>query len=268
MANDFTYFKPTTDGISMFSNDVMLRISYYDASMRIEMRHKNTEGKYPSPEIGKDISILLNADNVAKLNIMLDEFDKKLISYNNDFADGKDCSEYKPYSIAVFTGLTPDKTKILQISTGTVTDKGFIPEIMLHIGVDEKRVALTTHTFKTTVTPLLVNYDKDTGDVDMQVKMSQYEIFNAAIRNFMSSATKACSHFSKTVINDERLSKMESLVKLIADHFNIALPENEYSRNYNNFNNAAFGSFNSNNVQPPVIENGGDIGTLLGGANY
>ena len=60
---------------------------------------------------------------------------------------------------------------------------------------------------------------------------------------------------------------MENLIKLLADNFNIHLPENGYNGGYNN-NSSPFESFNSNNSQPPVIENGGDLGTLLGAPIY
>lgn len=261
-----TYFKPSTDGMVMFNDTTMLKISYYDTTMRVEIRVKNMEGKYPSPEKGKEISVLLNMENVSKLNIMLEEFDKKLIQYNDDFAEGKDCSDYKPYSISVFTGSTPESTRIFQISTGTVGDNGFTPEIWIHIGVDENRAALNSHVYKTKMTPVLVNYDSKTGEVEMVHKLGQYELVDAAIRNFVDVANKAGCHFGKTIVNDEKLNKMENLVKLLADHFNISLPE--YDGGYRNGGSSPFDSFTSNNTTPPVIENGGDIGTLLGGPNY
>ena len=125
MADNVTYFKPSTDGMVMFNDSHMLKISYYDTTMRIEIRVKNMEGKFPAPERGKEISILLNQENIAKLAIMFDKFNEVLDSYNADFADGKDCSDYKPYSISVFTGSTPEATRIFQISTGTVGENGF-----------------------------------------------------------------------------------------------------------------------------------------------
>ena len=261
--NNNTYFKPNTEGITMFSDTTMLRLSYFDESIKIEMRQKNMEGKYPAPEIGKAIDILLNTETVGKLALMLDEFDKKLDEYNEKFINGEDVSEIHPYSVAVFTGTTPDRTKILQISTGECTDHGFIPEIILHIGVDESRIATNSYVFKTRVSPVLVDYDSKTGAVTMLNKLGQYNIIDAAIRNFVPICSKGIRHFNKTVVNDERLNKMENLVKLIADHFNIAPPEHNRS-------DTPFSSYNSNafNSAPPVVENGGDIGTLLGGPNY
>ena len=263
-----TFFKPSTDGMVMFSDTHMLKISYYDTTMRFEIRAKNADGKYPSPEKGKEISVLLNAENVAKLNIMLDVFDKKLDEYNSDFVEGKDCSDYKPYSISIFTGATPEASRIFQISTGTVGDNGFTPEVWIHIGVDENRVALSSSCYKTRTTPVLINYDAKSGDVEMLQRMGQYQLIDASIRNFVDVANKAGCHFNKTVVNDEKLNKMENLIKLIADHFNIYLPDND-SNGYNyNRGNSPFDSFNSNNVAPPVVENGGDLGTLLGSPNY
>ena len=250
----------------MFNDSHMLKISYYDTTMRIEIRVKNMEGKFPAPERGKEISILLNQENIAKLAIMFDKFNEVLDSYNADFTDGKDCSDYKPYSISVFTGSTPEATRIFQISTGTVGENGFAPEIWIHVGVDEHRAAINSHCYKTRFAPILVNYDSKTGEVEMLNKAAQYALINAAIINFMEISNKGGCHFNKTYVNDEKLNKMENLVKLIADHFNIALPE--YNNNGYSGGSSPFDSFNSNNAAPPVIENGGDLGTLLGTPNY
>jgi hypothetical protein len=263
--NNATYFKPNTEGITMFSENMMLRLSYYDESMKIELRQKNMEGKYPAPEAGKAIDILLNTETVSKIVLMLDEFDKKLDERNELFLSGADVTGIRPYSISVYTGTTPERTKLLQISTGECTDHGFIPEIYLHIGVDENRVALNSYMFKTRVSPVLVDYDSKTGAVTMVNKLGQYNILDAAFRNFVPICSKGIRHFNKTVVNDEKLNKMENLVKLIADHFNIHLPE------YNgNKSETPFDSFNSNtfSAPPPVVENGGDLGTLLGAPNY
>lgn len=262
-----TFFRPNTDGMVMFNDTHMLKISYYDTTMRIEIRAKNSEGKFPAPERGKEISILLNQDAVSRLSIMLKYFDEKLESYNADFADGKDCTGYEPYSISVFTGNTPDNTKIFQLSTGTVGDNGFTPEVWLHIGVDENRAAINSHCFKTRFAPVLVNYDAKTGAVEMHNKLSQYALIYAAIVNFVDVTNKAGCHFNKTTVNDEKLNKMENLVKAIADHLNVAVPE--YNNSYNSYNSGTSPfDYSPSNSQPPVIENGGDVGTLLGTANY
>jgi hypothetical protein len=262
---DATYFKPSTDGMVMFNETHMLKISYYDTTMRIEIRARNTDGKYPAPERGKEISVLLNQDNVSKLAIMLRYFDEKLNEYNTDFENGKDCASYKPYSISVFTGNTPENTRLFQITTGTVGDDGFTPEVWIHIGVDENRAAINSYCFKTKTAPVLVNYDSKTGSVEMVHKLAQYNLISAAIINFVGFVNKSACHFNKTIVNDEKLNKMENLVKLMAEHFNIHLPENG---NNNGYNSSPFESFNSNSVQPPVIENGGDLGTLLGSPIY
>jgi hypothetical protein len=261
-----TYFKPSTDGMVMFNDSHMLKVSYYDTTMRIEIRARNADGKYPAPEKGKEISMLLNQEAVAKLAIMLKYFDEKLESYNADFADGKDCSDYKPYSVSIFTGSTPENTKIFQLSTGTVGDNGFSPEIWLHIGVDENRAAVASYCYKTRFSPVLVNYEPKTGDVEMHNKLSQYAIFDAAILNFVDVSNKSACHFNKTVVNDERLNKMENLVKAIADHLNVVT--NDYNNNGNSYTSSSpFESFSSNTVQPQVID-GGDMSTILGTANY
>ena len=270
-----TYFKPNTDGLTMFNDeDMMLRVSYYDEFMKLELRAKNAEGKFPAPELGKDIGIMINREKVTVLSIMLDEFDKKLIEYNNDFADGKDCSEYKPYSIAVHVGQTPEKTRVLQISTGTVTEKGFVPVVYIHIGTTPDLIANATYKFQTRTSPVIVNYDATTGDVDMKHKLGQYEILNATIRNFVVTSSKSHSHFAKTVVNDEKLNKMENVVKLIADAMNIQIPDTTYG-GYNGGryrSSSPFDSFGNptsdlNNTHV-VVENGGDLGTLLGQPTY
>lgn len=262
-----TYFKPSTDGLVMFNDEnMMLKIAYYDVFMKIELREKNSEGKYPAPELGKDISILLAEDKVCTLKCMLDEFEAKFIEYNNDFADGKDCSEYKPYSIAIHTGSTPEKTRVLQISTGTVTERGFIPIIYIHVGTDANLVATKTYAFQTKLTSCLYNYDATAGTVDMKYKCGQYEVVSMAIRTFAALNGKAIAHLSKTYTNDENLRKMEKLVNMLAENFNIHLePAGGKFRS-----NSPFDSFGANTVatQPPVIENGGDLGTLLGTANF
>ena len=71
-----SFFKPNSDGIVMFNDNTMLRISYYDDTMKFEIRIKNMEGKYPAPEAGKDNSILVSSENAAKLAIIF------LIVYN------------------------------------------------------------------------------------------------------------------------------------------------------------------------------------------
>jgi hypothetical protein len=261
-----TYFKPSTDSIPIFNDNLMLKISYYDTSMRFEIRMRNMDGHFPTPDKDKEISVFLSAENVAKLSVMLDVFDKKLDEYNADFAAGKDCTGYKPYSISVYTGTTPDKTRVFTLSTGTVTEQGFVPEVIISIGVNENKVANNSYVFKTKATPVLIDYEGDTGKFDMQLILGQYIIVAAAIKNFMIACTKAFAHFNKNVVNDEKLNSTENLIKLIADHHNISLPEK--GRGYNGYNNdnSVFGSFNSNNTQPPVID-GGDIGTLLGSPN-
>lgn len=263
--NTTNFFKPSTDGIPLFNDDTMLKISYYDTSIRFEIRKRNMDGKYPSPKPGEANDILINAEKAAILYMMIEEFDKKLIQYNEDFLNGVDCSQYKEYSISVFTGLQPEKTRVLQISTGTVTDHGFAPEIRIHIGVDENRIAKSTFVFKTKMAPVLENYDWLTGEVDTKMKPGQYEIIDMAIRSYMNALPKAINHFNKTVINDERLSKSEKYITAIAERLNVSLPE--YNSNNYGGGNSAFDSFSSNNTPAPVVENGGDLGTLLGTSN-
>lgn len=273
-ASNMTYFKPKTEGLVMFNDDnTMLKISYYDTTIKFEIRQKNMDGRYPAPELENEIAVLVNEDKAAALNIMLDEFEKKLIDYNNDFADGKDCSEYKPYSIAVHTGNTPEKTRVFQISTGTVTDKGFVPVIYIHIGTSTDLVAARSYAFKTKLTPVLVNYDSELGTVDMQHKLGQYEVISTAIRSFVYFSSKSVCHFNKTVVNDEKLNRMENTISLIAGALNVTMPESPYQPNNryrtNNSPFDSYGNVNSNveNTQV-VVENGGDIGTLLGTQNF
>jgi hypothetical protein len=202
-ASNITYFKPKTEGLVMFNDDnTMLKVSYYDTTMKFEIRQKNMDGKYPAPELENEIAVLINEDKAASLNIMLNEFEKKLIEYNTDFADGKDCSEYKPFSVAVHTGNTPEKTRVFQISTGKVTDKGFVPVVYIHIGTSTDLVAAKTFVYKTKPTPVLINYDSELGTVDMQHRLGQYEIISTAIRSFVFFSGKAVCHFGKTVVND------------------------------------------------------------------
>lgn len=264
------YFKPNTNGLVMFNeeNNMMLMVSYYDNFMKFELRERNIEGKYPAPEIGKDITVLLSEEKVYCLNMMLEEFEKKLAAYNNDFADGKDCSNYPEYSVGVYTGQTSEKTRVFQISTGKVTDHGFVPIIHIHIGTDANMVALRTYSFKTRFTPGLIDYDWSAGSTKMVTKLAQYEMVSLAVKVFCMAANKAVCHFNKTFINDDRVNKMYRMLTSVMEHFGIPQPENNSQSFGNKYrNNTAFDSFNSNNTPaPPVIE-GGDIGTLLGMPN-
>lgn len=260
-----TYFRPSTDGLAMFNDNMMLKIAYYDTYMKFELREKNMEGKFPTPETGKDISVLLSAEKAAAFMLMLDEFEEKIISYNNDFADGKDCSGYKPFSIAIHVGSTPEKTRVLQISTGTAIEgQGFVPVVLIHVGVDSTLAATKTYAFQTKTCPCLVDYESTSGSFELVHKLGQYEVIALAIRGFAYASSRAVSHFNKTLINDERLKTMEKVVNLLAEHFNIQVPDSNSSGNKFRAT-SPFESFVSNTPQqPPVIENGGDLGTLLG----
>ena len=271
--NNVTYFKPSSDGLVMFNEDnMMLSISYYDNFMKFELREKNLEGKYPKPEPGRDICILLNEEKATTLKMMLDAFEEKLNQYNNDFADGKDCSDYKEYSISVHTGMTSEKTRILQISTGTVTEHGFTPIIYIHIGVDDHMAAIHSFKFKTKFTPGFINYDSSVGSAEALPKLAQYEIISLAIRNFCMMDNRAGGHFNKTFVNDDRANKSYKMLISLMENAGLQMPDANYNafsrptRSTSPFDSFASNSMNNMASAATVIE-GGDIGTLLGTPN-
>lgn len=238
-----TYFKPSTDAVTMYSGDTMLRITYYDTTMSLEFRKATTdaEGKrrFPKPEKGKEVNIVLSAEKVAAIS---DAIHKNFIPVLERVVEkwrttGEGSGEH---NVAVMGN--QQGTKLLVISTGNPTDKGYEPEITLHTDIGEDRIPGNTITFKTSTVPVLIDYNSKTGDFAAMSTLPQFYIFLNALHTFVESMSKAHAHFNK---NKESVS-MNDVIERIAIALNVPVQtKSSYGSDYssggskvNNFANA------------------------------
>lgn len=194
----YAVFKPSTDGLAMFSDDRMLRISYYDTTMKIEIRAKNPDpnatSKYPKAAKPEDeTAVVLTQEAVAALSDAIGKYLVPKIEERSESALSDPDANIKPYSIALPTSAAGNK--VIEISVGY---PDINPVITLHLGINEDRIPANSISFKTKGSKVLVNYDGGKGDVDFVETMPQFILFMNALHIFAENAAKAACHFNKT----------------------------------------------------------------------
>lgn len=236
-----TYFKPSTDAVTLYSGDTMLRITYYDTTMSLEFRKATTdaEGKrrFPKPEKGKEVNIVLSADKVAAISDILHrDFIPVLEKLTDKWKSNSECSE--EHNIAVMGN--QQGTKLLVISTGKPTDKGYEPEITLYTDIGEDRIPGNTVTFKTSSVPVLIDYNDKTGDFAVLSTLPQFYIIINVFHNFIEAMTKTYAHFNKS----REMVSMNDVIERIAMSLNVPVQTrssygSEYSSGGSKVNNFA-----------------------------
>lgn len=208
----FTYFKASTDALSMYSNDAMLRITYYDTTLQIELRKvvmsDDGKRKFPKPEKGKEINVVLTMDKVQALSDAIDrhfipKFEALVERYNSTGESGT------PSSVAMMGDR--QGTKLISISTGEAGQKGYEPEITIYTDIGEDRIPGNKVTFKTSSVPVLVDYNEKTGDFGVINTVPQFYIFMIALHSFIETINKASLHFSKTRESASMLDVVERI---------------------------------------------------------
>ena len=194
----YSIFKPNTDGLIMFSGDMMLKISYYDSSMKIELRAKNPDPnaptKYIKPAKPEDeIAVSLTAEAVASLSDAIGKyFIPKLEERVEILKSNPDAMPNKPFSIALPTTMAGNK--VIEISTNGLDVN---PVITLHLDINEERIPARSISFATRSTKVLVNYNGGRGDIEFVETMPQFILFMNALHIFTEAASKASCHFDK-----------------------------------------------------------------------
>lgn len=221
-----TYFKASTDALSMYSDNTMLRITYYDTTMQIELRKAVTgddgKRKFPRPEKGKEISIVLPIDKVTALSDAIDKyflprFEELTEKYNST---GEPAGKH---SIAIMGDR--QGTKLISISTGEAGPKGYEPEISIFTDIGEDRIPGNATTFKTSIVPVLIDHNDKTGDFGVINTVPQFYIFMVALHSFIETINKAALHFSKT----KESASMLDVVERIAIALNVPVRKSSYS---------------------------------------
>ena len=212
-----TYFKPSTDAVTLYSSDTMLRITYYDTTMSLEFRKATTdaEGKrrFPKPEKGKEVNIVLSAERVSALS---DAIHKNFIPMLERVTEKwKSSGEGETHNIAVMGN--QQGTKLLVISTGSPSDKGYEPEITLYTDIGEDRIPGNTITFKTSCVPVLIDYNDKTGDFAVMNTLPQFYIILNVFHAFIEGMSKAYAHFNK----GREMASMNDVIERIAMSLNV-----------------------------------------------
>lgn len=194
----YSVFKPSTDGLAMFSDDRMLRISYYDSTMKIEIRAKNPDpnaaSKYPKAARPEDeTAVVLTQEAVTALSDAIGKYLVPKIEERAESVASNPDANIKPYSIALPTSTAGNK--VIEVSVGY---PDIDPVITLHLGINEERIPANSISFKTKGCKVLVNYDGGKGDVDFVESMPQFILFMNALHIFSENAAKAAAHFNKT----------------------------------------------------------------------
>ena len=243
---DYTFFKASTDAVSLYGKDTMLRITYYDTTMSIELRNAviDQEGKrrFPKPEKGSEVNIVLTAEKVMAISDAISRHFLPLLEsviekYKNT---GEDPGSH---NIAIMGN--QQGTKLLVISTGHPGPKGYEPEITLHTEIGEDRIPGKSITFKTSTVPVLVDYNEQTGDFGMMETLPQFYIFMNVLHSFIENYSKASAHFSKS----RESASMKDVVERIAMSLNVPIQTRlpyggEYSGNGGKVNNFANATIN------------------------
>ena len=195
----YSVFKPNTDGLTMFSGDTMIRISYYDTAMKIELRLRNPDpnasSKFIKPaKLEDEIAVSLTTEAATALSDAIGKYFVPELEKRADILkNSPDAMPTKPFSIALPTSSAGNK--VIEISTGTTS---IDPIITLHLDINEDRVPGRSVSFQTKGTKVLVNYNGGKGDIEFIESMPQFILFMNALHIFVESAGKAACHFNKT----------------------------------------------------------------------
>lgn len=227
--NNNTIFKPSTDGCALFSGDRMLRVSYYDTLLKIEIRYRNAEGKFPKPaNFESEISIILSATQAASVVGYFEKLTEKLIEFRENPQPGKKWSFAVPVTNAA-TGVT----KALEFSTGDLgTDGTYSPEVTLHMATNEEGKHSASHVFKTTNSKVLINYDGGNGNIEVIDEFPQLVILMNIFHTFIESYGKAAVHFAKSP-SGASLSRISSAIDRIAYQVGVPVKQDNYAGNNN-----------------------------------
>lgn len=195
----YSVFKPNTDGLTMFSGDVMIRVSYYDTSMGIEMRLRNPDPNAPNKfikpaKLEDALSVSLTAEAATSLSDAIGRYFVPELERRVDILkNNPDAMPTKPFSIGLPTNTAGNK--VIEISTGI---NSIDPIITLHLDINEERIPGRSISYQTKGTKVLINYNGGKGDVEFVDSVPQFILFMNALHIFVESAGKAACHFNKT----------------------------------------------------------------------
>lgn len=243
----YSIFKPSTDGCVLFNEDRMLRIAYYDSTMKIEIRVKNGEGKYPRPANPADeISVVLQATQIASICRSFTTFIEKLEQMESDLRNGS-ASTDTCYTFAIPIGSTVGTSKVLEFSTGVPTAEGLRPEITIHMNINENRMPAASYTFRTQSGKVMINYNggKTPEKTDFIYEYPQFVLIMQIFHNFIEQYGKATLHFSKTK-QSEDLVRMVDVIDRIA--MQMGVPVKQHVSTGYNYNRGQNATNNLNNV--------------------
>ena len=260
--SNFSVFKPYTDGCSIFSGDMMMRVSYYDTTMKIEFRQRNSEGKFPKPAVENEIAVILNCEQVVQIVNCLDKFFiPALERYMDDIRAGRDCSnQIFSFAVPIYTKTT---SKAFEISTGKATPNGYLPEFKLHINVGEDRKPEKTFVFKTSAAKILITNGKglDADDIIINEDYPQFVLMVNIFHSFVENIGKAALHCSKTKAS-ENLAHMGDVIDRIAMQLNVPVKQQYQNSGYNRSQNQAT-QLNNVSIAPQQAELGDIIGNTM-----
>lgn len=238
--NNFSKFTPSTDGFAMFNGEKMLRVSYYDNSMKIEIRTRLADGsgKFGKPEPKDEIAVLLTQETAAALERTIrHSFIPMLEEMNELIATGRTDEITHPRSVGMVTKNTGDK--VIEISTGMPGQNGIEPVIMLHLDINEERVPGRTDAFVTKSTSVIIDYDggKNTEPA-FDTVYPQFVLFMNALQSFVANGSKAALHFSKSYQTNHAYDVLDRIAEAAGVPISRPVPVGGYQNKFDNGSNA------------------------------
>lgn len=241
-------FTVTTSLISMFDeNSYQLRLSGLESglSMAIWIPQVNPEGKMSYPQEGR-ISMMLSMDTVGSLDWIIKN---RVVP---DWEAGKDFCYGVPCNRAM---------------TNTIDIIGQNGEIYLRFSreIDENRHAKNTYQFKFTNTTVLIGYNPQTGNFDVDKIPAQFTMFTEVIAAYTAVAYTA-GHGSR-VANKFTVNSFYNYLQAIAAKLGAVVNtgyRNNNSQNYQNPNTSSYGSNPQTGGYTGQVQEVANIDALIG----
>lgn len=239
-------FSVTTSMISMFDeNSNQLRLSGLESGLTVSiwLPQVSPEGKMSYPREMR-IDTIMQVDSVASLNWLIRNRVVPDWQAGKDFKYGVPCNR--------------SMTNVIDI----IGESG---EIYLRISrdIDENRIAKNVYQFKFVNTPVLINFDPNSGNFEIDKVPAQFTMFTEVIAAY--NAVTACAQHGARVGMKFNMSSMFKYLQAVSAKLGVTV-ENSYRSNpgFTNTNNNSYGSNPQTNGYNGQMQEVSSLNALLG----
>ena len=243
MNSTFQQIHTTTNTMTMFSGDTMLKIALYDQSISLAFINAVTgvDGKRTFPKENA-IKMVVTADRVAALFEIMKNRTMLALEDNISRSDSILCN--KDGSNMLCVEVSPE----------------MLISLIAYTGIDENRIPKNTVKFQFQDTIALKNYNPENGEFEADDKpiRSQCILFMKALEHFISAHSGAETHFSSFYnrYHDKRfINSIDGIAtKLGAATVSGPSVNNPFNNNIPGASVQSGGSFNPNMSQDAQVE--------------